>query len=79
VVPAASLLDEARALARAWAENAPVAMRYAMEAVAHGLETSFAEGGFVEASLFGLSFATDDMREGTRAFLEKRKPDFKGR
>jgi enoyl-CoA hydratase len=79
VVPAASLLDEARALAQAWAANAPVAMRYAMEAVTHGLETSFAEGCFVEASLFGLTFATEDMREGTRAFLEKRKPEFRGR
>jgi enoyl-CoA hydratase len=79
VVPAASLLDEARALAQAWAANAPVAMRYSMEAVAHGLETSCAEGCFVEASLFGLAFATEDMREGTRAFLEKRKPEFKGR
>jgi enoyl-CoA hydratase len=79
VVPAASLMDEARALAQAWAANAPVAMRYAMEAIAHGLETSFAEGSFVEASLFGLAFATEDMREGTRAFLEKRKPEFRGR
>jgi enoyl-CoA hydratase len=79
VVPAASLLDEARALAQAWAANAPVAMRYSMEAIAHGLETSCAEGCFVEASLFGLAFATEDMREGTRAFLEKRKPEFKGR
>jgi len=79
VVPAASLLDEARALAQAWAANAPMAMRYSMEAIGHGLETSFAEGCFVEASLFGLAFATEDMREGTRAFLEKRKPEFKGR
>jgi len=79
VVPAASLSDEARALAQAWAANAPTAMRYAMEAIAHGLETSFAEGCFLEASLFGLAFATDDMREGTRAFLEKRKPEFRGR
>ena len=79
VVPAASLMDEARALAEAWAANAPVAVRYAMEAIGHGLETSFAEGSFVEASLFGLTFATEDMREGTRAFLEKRKPEFRGR
>jgi enoyl-CoA hydratase len=79
VVPAASLRDEARAMAQAWAANAPMAMRYAMEAVSHGLETSFAEGSFVEASLFGLTFATDDMREGTRAFLEKRKAEFQGR
>jgi enoyl-CoA hydratase len=79
VVPAASLPDEARALAQAWAANAPLAMRYSMEAITHGLETSFAEGCFVEASLFGLAFATDDMREGTRAFIEKRKAAFKGR
>jgi enoyl-CoA hydratase/carnithine racemase len=79
VVPAASLMDEARALAEAWAANAPVAVRYSMEAIGHGLETSFAEGSFVEASLFGLAFATEDMREGTRAFLEKRKPEFRGR
>ena len=79
VVPAATLRDEARALAQAWASNAPMAMRYSMEAISHGLETSFAEGCFVEASLFGLAFATEDMREGTRAFLDKRKPEFRGR
>ena len=79
VVPAATLRDEARALAQAWASNAPMAMRYSMEAISHGLETSFAEGCFVEASLFGLVFATEDMREGTRAFLDKRKPEFRGR
>ena len=79
VVPAAALRDEALALAQAWAANAPMAMRYSMEAISHGLETSFAEGCFVEASLFGLAFATEDMREGTRAFLDKRQPEFKGR
>jgi enoyl-CoA hydratase len=79
VVPASALMDEARALARQLATSAPIAMRYAMEAVQHGLETSFAEGCFLEASLFGLLFATEDMREGTKAFLEKRKPTFTGR
>jgi enoyl-CoA hydratase len=79
VVPAASLREDARALAEAWAANAPLAMRYSMEAISHGLETSFAEGCFMEASLFGLTFATEDMREGTRAFLEKRKAEFRGR
>jgi enoyl-CoA hydratase len=79
VVPAAGLMDEARALARQFAASATVAMRYTMEAVNHGLETTFAEGAFVEASLFGLAFATEDMREGTRAFIEKRKATFAGR
>ena len=79
VVPAAALMDEARVVARQFAASAPIAMRYAMEAVQHGLETSFAEGCFVEASLFGLVFATHDRREGTTAFLEKRTPTFTGR
>jgi len=79
VGPAAGLMDDARSLARALAASAPVALRYAMEAIHHGLETTFAEGCFVEASLFGLAAATGDMREGTRAFVEKRKPEFTGR
>ena len=53
-------------------------MRYIIEAVNKGLEVSFDKGAFLEASLFGLAAATADMREGTRAFLEKRKPEFKG-
>lgn len=79
VVPAADLMREATALAQRLADSAPVALRYAMDAIHHGLETSFAEGCFVEATLFGLVFATEDMREGTRAFVEKRKAEFKGR
>jgi enoyl-CoA hydratase len=53
-------------------------MRYIIDAVNAGLEMPFAEGAIHEATLFGLVAATDDMREGTRAFLEKRKPAFKG-
>jgi enoyl-CoA hydratase len=79
VVPAGSLMDEARALAGALAASAPCALRAAMEAVGRGGEMSFPEAEFLEAALFGLTFATDDMREGTRAFLEKRKAEFKGR
>lgn len=79
VVPAARLLEEARALAQNLAAKAPVAVRYILEAVAGGLEMSFAEAEDYEATLFGLVSATDDMREGTRAFLEKRKPVFTGR
>jgi enoyl-CoA hydratase/carnithine racemase len=55
-----------------------VAVRYCIDAINEGLEMSFAEGCQHEAVLFGLVTATDDMREGTRAFLEKRKLEFKG-
>jgi enoyl-CoA hydratase len=79
VVPAASLMSEARALATELAAKAPIAMQYIIEAVNRGLEVSFDKGQFLEATLFGLVASTEDMREGTRAFLEKRKPDFKGR
>jgi len=79
VVPAAQLMDEARALARALAAKAPVALRCILDAVRGGLGMSFAEAQEYEATLFGLVFATDDMREGTRAFLDKRKPGFTGR
>jgi enoyl-CoA hydratase len=79
VVPAGALRGEARALAALLAAQPPVAVRYILDSVIKGNEMAFAEGAVHEASLFGLAAATDDMREGTRAFLEKRKPDFKGR
>src|SRR5258706_14365633 len=79
IVPAAELMTAARSLAAELARQAPVAMRYIINAINHGLAMPFAEGSVFEATLFGLVAATEDMREGTRAFLEKRKPDFKGR
>ena len=79
VVPAASLMAEARALAATLATKAPIAVRYILEAVHKGLEMPFPQAQIFEATLFGLVASTDDMREGTKAFLEKRKPDFKGR
>ncbi len=79
VVPAAQLLDEAQALAAQLAERAPMALRYAREAVTEGLDLPLAEGLALEARLFGLAAATDDMGEGVRAFLEKRRASFTGR
>jgi enoyl-CoA hydratase len=79
VVPAADLMAEARALAKKLAAQAPLAVRYIIDAVNSGLSMPFAEACRHEATLFGLVAATDDMREGTRAFLEKRQPQFKGR
>lgn len=79
VVPAEDLMREARALAAELAGKPPIALRYAMDAINQGLEMPFAEACQLEAALFGMVTTTDDMREGTRAFLEKRKPEFKGR
>jgi enoyl-CoA hydratase len=78
VVPAGALMSEARHLAADLAQKSPTAMRFILTAVNKGLEMPFAEGCVYEATLFGLSAATADMREGTRAFLEKRKPEFTG-
>ena len=78
VVPAAELMTEAKKLAAELAFKAPVAMQFIIEAVNRGLEVSFDKGQFIEATLFGLIASTADMREGTRAFLEKRKPQFTG-
>ncbi|MBD3334704.1 MAG: enoyl-CoA hydratase [Candidatus Eisenbacteria bacterium] len=79
VVPGEELLTAARELAGTIAQRGPLALRYAMEAVHQGLESPFAEAARLEANLFGLLFATEDMHEGTRAFLEKRQADFKNR
>jgi enoyl-CoA hydratase len=78
VVPAVDLMKETKALASDLASKAPVAMQFIIEAVNRGLEVSFDKGQFLEATLFGLVASTADMREGTRAFLEKRKAQFKG-
>jgi enoyl-CoA hydratase len=75
----ADLLPAAEALANKIIANAPLAVKYTMEAIERGVEMPQEEGLFLEATLFGLSCATEDMREGTKAFLEKRKADFRGR
>jgi len=79
VVPAAVLLTEAKKLAGQLAKQAPIAVRYIIDAINHGLEMPFLEGCRFEATLFGLVAGSEDMREGTRSFLEKRKPEFTGR
>jgi enoyl-CoA hydratase len=78
VVEPAELLPTAEKIAQKIIANAPLAVKYAMEAVEHGLEMPQEEGLFLEATLFGLCCATEDMREGTRSFLEKRQPKFQG-
>src|SRR5262249_36854411 len=79
VVPAAEVLAHAQALARTLADKAPVAMRYAKEAVVKGLELPLSDGLRLENDLATLLRTTDDRVEGARAFLEKRKPRFTGR
>jgi enoyl-CoA hydratase len=75
----ADLLPAAEALAKKIIANAPLAVKYTMEAIERGVEMPQEEGLFLEATLFGLSCATEDMREGTKAFLEKRKAEFRGK
>src|SRR6266496_305503 len=79
VVPSADLITRAEAMLNQIFANAPVAVKYSLEAVNKGLEASQAEGLALEASLFGLCAGTDDKKEGTQAFLEKRKPQFQGK
>jgi enoyl-CoA hydratase len=79
VHPKEKLLDEAEALLRKMLANGPLALRFTLAAVNAGLEMPFAEGQRQEATLFGLLCTTDDMKEGTRAFLEKRAARFEGR
>jgi len=79
VVPAASLIDRAEAILKQIAANAPIAVKFSLEAANKGLETSQSQGLALEASFFGICAATEDKKEGTMAFLEKRTPQFRGR
>ena len=79
VVPAGDLLTRAEAILKQIFANAPIAVKFSIEAVNRGLETNLAEGLSLEASLFGLCAGTDDKAEGTSAFLAKRAPQFHGR
>jgi len=79
IVPAAELIARAEAILKTIASNAPIAVRLSLEAANKGAETSQSEGQLLEASYFGLCAATEDKKEGTSAFLEKRAPRFQGR
>jgi len=79
VVPKGEHLTEAIKLAKTVASQAPIAVRLAKEAVQAAFETSLEEGLDIERKNFFLLFSTEDMREGMRAFIEKRKPQFKGK
>src|SRR5467141_2506131 len=79
VVPAADLIARAEAILKQITSNAPIAIKLALEAANKGLETSQSEGLALEASYFGICAATEDKKEGTSAFLEKRAPKFRGR
>src|SRR6202795_3334529 len=75
----AELIPAAEAMAKKIIANGPLAVKFTMEAIERGVEMAQEEGLFLEATLFGVACATEDMREGTKAFLEKRPPQFKGK
>jgi enoyl-CoA hydratase len=79
VVSAEELMPTAEKMARTIMSRGPLAVRAAIEAVMSGSEMPYEEGQFLEATLFGLLCATDDTKEGMKAFLEKRPPEFKGK
>ncbi len=78
IAPESRLLIEAESLARLISTMAPLAIRACLEAVTRGIELPLAEGLALESKLFASLFPTNDVREGTSAFLEKRRPLFKG-
>src|SRR3954469_13082998 len=79
VVAAAELMPRAEAIAAKIVANAPLAIRYCMESVNRGMDMTLAEGLFLEATLFAVTCATEDKKEGTTAFLEKRAANFQGK
>src|SRR6516162_140665 len=79
VVAATDLIARAEAILKQISANAPIAIKFSLEAANKGMETSQSEGFVLEASYFGLCAGTEDKKEGTSAFLEKRAPQFLGR
>jgi len=79
VVPKKELIPTSEEILRKIMSKGPVAIKLAIEAVSHGTRMPLSEGLLLEADLFGLTCGTEDMKEGTKAFLEKRKAHFKGK
>jgi enoyl-CoA hydratase len=79
VVPAAELMAASRQLLASILDKGPLAVRYAVESAIRAETLGMEDALYLEAALFGMACGSEDMKEGTRAFLEKRKPEFKGR
>jgi len=79
LVPDEHVIERAETVLKKIFVNAPLSVKYVLEAVNKGLETSVAQGLLLEASLFAVCASTDDKKEGTSAFLEKRQPKFQGK
>ena len=79
IAPAGELIAASEEILNTIFKKGPVAVKLCLEAVNHGMELTLDEGIRLEANLFGMCFSTEDMKEGTAAFLEKRKAQFKGK
>jgi enoyl-CoA hydratase len=79
VVPQEELMDRAKEVLRKITKNGPLAIKLVLESIYRGMDMTLVEAMGVESSFFGLLASTEDVKEGMTAFLEKRKPDFKGR
>jgi len=76
IAESGKLMDEAKTLAESCIKNAPTALRYAKACIDRGMQTDIDTGIAIENELFAMCFATEDQKEGMKAFLEKRKPVF---
>jgi enoyl-CoA hydratase len=79
VVPPDQLMKTCEGILATVAKKAPIAVKLTLEAVTHGMEMTLEEGVQLEANLFGMCFSSEDMKEGTKAFIEKRQANFQGK